>query len=139
MSNREPTAIAERSNKKNLEYAFPKAYIEQGLNGTKAYKALKPSAKESTARAESSRVLAKPNVQERILELLGDGTKESEVIKQAISAPKPKKIDWRDAHKFIETSLKLRGLLKDNAASTNTQVNLILNASDVGTTPQTEA
>jgi phage terminase small subunit len=45
------------------DQAFALAYLSNGENGTAAYLAVHPKAKETTARTEGSRTLAKPNVQ----------------------------------------------------------------------------
>lgn len=108
-----------KNRKDFLQEGFPAQYIKEGLNGTRAYKALKPSVKLSTARAEAPGILALPSVQKAISELLPSVEEELGIISKALSTPKPNKIDWKDTHKFVETRLKLRGLLKDKAQSTS--------------------
>lgn len=55
---------------KLLLKAFPKKYVENGMNATKAYKQLKSSATQRTAEVEASKLLRKPEVQRSISELL---------------------------------------------------------------------
>ena len=77
----------------------------------------------STARAEAPGILALPSVQRGIQELLPSVEEELGIIQEALGAEKPKKIDWKDTHKFVETRLKLRGLLKEKQqSSTNIAV-----------------
>ena len=59
-----------KANRAILEAAFPREYVRNGLNATKAYKALKQSTTILTARVEGSKMLAKPSVQRSISELL---------------------------------------------------------------------
>lgn len=92
-----------------LEQAFPTAYIQQGLNATRAYKQIKTGASYETARVEGSRILAKPAVQKRIQELLPDDSLEAGVIIRALQDKPVREISWTEKHKFLETSLKLKG------------------------------
>lgn len=125
--NKSDTLPATRSNRKNFERAFPKEYIANGLNAKRAYKALKGSVTDGTAEVGGSRMLSKPSVQKSIQELLRPVERDIELIHEALEAETPKAMEWRDKHKFIETSLKLRGLLQNNTPNTNVQVNMVLN------------
>lgn len=108
LSNKRP---AQRISRKALEKAFPRAYIENNFNGTKAYLALKPHVKPITATIEASNTLSKPNVQQALEALLEPLERPVSIISEAMRAARPDKIEWKDVHKFIETDLKLRGLL----------------------------
>ena len=61
-----------KNNKAMLERAFPKKYIEQGLNASKTYKLLKTGVADTTARTEGAKLLAKPYIKKEIMELLED-------------------------------------------------------------------
>lgn len=115
-----------KKNRELLERQFPLEYIANGLNGTRAYKAIKVNATEQTARVEASRLLAKPNIQKTILELLPSDEVESRVIKQALSTKPRKEMSWGEKHRYLETSLKLKGYLKDNSNTNNIQVNMVI-------------
>lgn len=49
-----------------LEGNFLNIWFNNGFNGTGAYRLAKPGCKESTARTESAKILAKPNIQHEI-------------------------------------------------------------------------
>ena len=100
-----------------LEQAFPAAYIQQGLNATRAYRQIKKGASYDTARVEGSRTLAKPAIQKRIQELLPDDSLEAGVIISALQDKPVKEINWTEKHKFLETSLKLKGYMTDRPES----------------------
>ena len=115
-----------KKNKQLLHNAFPAAYIESGLNGSKAYKAIKVHAKDTTARTEASKLLATPNIQERIKAMLPSEEVEGRVITQAITAEIKEDMTWKDKHKYLETSLKLKGLLKTANDKPSVQVGIII-------------
>ena len=103
-----------KKNNKIVEKAFAAEYVANGLNGTQAYKALRPAVSNKVASVTATRMLAKASTQKAIAELLPDVGEELEVISEALQTERPKTIDWKDTHKFIETRLKLRGLLDKN-------------------------
>ena len=116
---------------KLLQKKFPAEYIKQGLNGAKAYQALKntPDKKVSTAVASVSanRLLNKANVQRDIIALLPDDIVESGLIKQALSQSSAlKDITYKDAHKYLETSLKLKGYLNNKEQTGNVNVAFVI-------------
>ena len=110
-----------KKNREMLEKAFPAEYIKQGLNGTRAYKALKPSIKLANARQQASLLIAKPHIQKSIEALLPKEEESMKVLTDVYEAEREHKISYKDLHKFWETDLKLRGKLKDNS---NTTVNV---------------
>ena len=112
-----------------LQETFPAAYVQHGLNGTRAYKSLKPYVTKETARAEAPAILALPSVQERIRALLPSEEIESGVIREAITAEVEEPMTWRDKHKYLETSLKLKGLLNNNTEKPSVQVGIIIERS----------
>ena len=114
-----------KRNRELLERAFPAAYIQQGLNATQAYKQIKRGASYETARVEGSRILAKPAVQKRIQELLPDDSLEAEVIINALQDKPTREINWTEKHKFLETSLKLKGYMTDRPES-GTNIGIII-------------
>lgn len=118
---------AKRTRKPNtfLEQAFPAEYIRQGMNGTRAYLAIKPQVKVETARAEAPLILAKPSVRQAIMDMLPSDDVESKVIKDAFKAKRPDKIDWKDLHKYTELSLKLKGYLNTETKG-NVNIGIII-------------
>ena len=49
-----------------------------------------------------------------------------DVIKQAYNSKKPLTIDFKTLHKYMETSLKLKGYLLDNKSQTQVNVGLVV-------------
>ena len=109
-----------------LREAFPASYVKNGLNGTKAYRELKPHVSKDTARAEAPAILALPSVQERIRALLPSEKIEARVIKQALTGDIQHEINWTERHKYLETSLKLKGLLNNTQQQGNTNIGIII-------------
>ena len=107
-----------------IEQAFPVEYVANGMNGTEAYKTVKKSVKnDAIAATQASRLLSRDNVQERILALLPSEKTEAKRIRDALKNKPSDPITWRDQHKFLETSLKLKGLLKGENTQNNVQIN----------------
>lgn len=116
-----------RISAKLLKEAFPVEYVKNGLNATQAYKTLKPNVTRESARALAPLILADVSVQERIRALLPSEEVESGVITEAITAEVEEPMTWRDKHKYLETSLKLKGLLNNNSTdSKNVNVGIII-------------
>lgn len=114
-----------KTNKRLLEKAFPAEYIKQGLNGTRAYKALRPKTKLSNAREYASTLIAKPNVIKAIEALLPSEEETMAVLKDVYATEREDNISYKDLHKFWETDLKLRGKLKEGNTN-NVQVNMVV-------------
>jgi len=111
----------ERRNALAIEAAFPAAYIAHGMNGTKAYKSLRPYVTDETARATAPLILAKDSVKKSIAELLPHDGVETALIREALSPERRTKelISYKDAYKYAELSLKLKGYLdNDNKRGT---------------------
>ena len=106
--------------------AFPASYVAHGLNGTRAYKALKPYVSRDTARAEAPPILALPSIQERIRALLPSEKVESKVIHDALNAEVRRDMSWGEKHKYLETSLKLKGLLQNTTQQGSTNIGIII-------------
>ena len=105
-------------NAATLEKAFPKAYIENNLNGRRTYKALKGNhIKDTTAGVEASKILAKPSVRKSIEALLPSEEKTMEILSDVYEARREKILSYKELHKFWETDLKLRGKLKEKGDS----------------------
>lgn len=122
--------VKPRSNQVLLEEAFPIEYVRQGLNGTAAYTAIKKARGEritpKTAGVLASRQLAKVSVQERIRALLPSEEVEAGVIRDALLSRPKSPITYGEKHKYLETSLKLKGLLKANEDKPSVQVGIII-------------
>ena len=98
-----------------LERQFPKAYIENGLNATKAYMELKAPKSYKTATVEGSKLIAQPNIKRAIEDLLPKEEETMRILSDVYAAPREKELSYKELHKFWETDLKLRGKLKDKA------------------------
>ena len=123
-------AVKHKRNRELLEEAFPVEYIKQGLNGTRAYKAIKQRQgivmADDSARAMASQTLSKLSVQERIRALLPSEEVEAGVIRDALLSKPKHAITFGEKHKYLETSLKLKGLLKTSDDKPSVQVGIII-------------
>ena len=112
-----------------LVKAFPVEYIKQGLNGTRAYKAIKDRQGEpvtlGSAGVASTRLLKDVNVQKSIMDLLPSDEVESGVLREAFKARRAKDISWKDLRGYTELSLRLKGYL-DNDKKSSVQVAVII-------------
>lgn len=118
--------IPERGQRRTLIDAFPAAYVASGLNGTKAVLAIKPHLKPASARSEAPHILAIASVQERIRALLPSEAVEAGVIRQALARKPRKEMSWGEKHRYLETSLKLKGLLRNHDDTTSVQVGIVI-------------
>ena len=107
-----------KKNRELLEKHFPQAYIDAGLNATKAYKAIKRSTSPATARVEGSKALANPAIQRSIEALLPKEEETMKVLSDVYKQEREKVITFKDLHKYWETDLKLRGKLNDKSSNT---------------------
>ena len=122
--------MKKKKSRELLEKAFPVAYIENGLNGTQAYKSLKGKHIDNkVAGVMSSRLLAKDNVQKEIVALLPKEDEDTSVIKEAYNARRSKEISWKDLRGYTELSLRLKGHLNNNTEKPNVQVGIIIERS----------
>jgi hypothetical protein len=95
---------------------FANEYVENGMNGTQAYKALSPLVTDATAGTQSTRLLKKDKTKKAIAERLLKDSSISKVINQAITEIPKAPMDWSTKHKYIVTALKLKGYLKDEGS-----------------------
>ena len=115
-----------RTSAELLRESFPVAYVRNGLNSTKAYQELKPNVTRESARALAPAILADVSVQDRIRKLLPSEEVESKVIRDALTGDIAREINWTERHKYLETSLKLKGLLNNNQDKSNVNVGIII-------------
>ena len=114
-----------KTNASLLEEAFPLEYLRNGLNATKAYKAIKKTSTDITARTEGSRVLAKPNVRERINDLMAQAEL---TVEEAMRVHRRNMLQEKHlptSQKAVETVYQLEGLIKtgeSNGAPVNVGV-----------------
>ena len=116
----------QRNQRKHLLKAFPASYVKHGLNGTEAVLAIKPEMQRNSARALAPDLLAIPSIQERIRALLPSEEVEGRVIRDALTGDIQKEINWTERHKYLETSLKLKGLLNNTQDKSNVNVGIII-------------
>jgi len=106
---------------------FCNEYVNNGMNGTQAYISIYKNKNVSTAKVSASRMLSNPNIREYIVGLLPkDDLKEQDLIYKAFNSEKPKNISWRDIHKFVRTSLELKGKLNKDK-NTDVKIGLVIN------------
>ena|SRR3990167_20391 len=106
-----------------LDKAFAQEYVKNGMNGRKAYRALRPNTTEGSATVQATRMLQRPNVIDNIKALLPSDDVESSLINTVLTKTKqPEEADWNVVHKFMKTSLELKGYL--NTQSKQSQVNV---------------
>ena len=110
-----------------LHREFAKEYIANGLNGSKAYKAIKKVKNSAVAEVSASRLLSKDRVQKHIRELLPSDDVEGGIIKDAMYASKPDSISWKDLRGYTELSLKLKGYLSTTPQGPQVNVAFIVN------------
>ena len=101
---------------------FANEYIRNGENGKRAYMAIKPDAKPTTAAVEASKLLNKPNVQSEIAKLMPSDSIVSEQIVKAITQQPNDNITWSEKHSYITTALKLKGFLNKDEPSSATNI-----------------
>lgn len=95
-------------------------YVENGGVGYRAYMAVKPKVKKTTATAEASKLLTSPNIAQRIQQLLNEvGARCRFVIinKRLLAAS-------LDRRKFLQTDMKTPKPLKDLTAEQASLVDL---------------
>ena|SRR3990167_3719222 len=121
--------MSEHINAKVLEREFPKQYVAHGLNGTRAYKALKDRKDKpvdnNVAHVMAHRLLQKDTVQQGIADIMSGGGMDIGSI-QAIHRRNMK----QDKHlptsqKAVETAYTLHGLLRSDT-HTSTNIALII-------------
>lgn len=104
---------------------YAEAFIKTGGNATRAYKAINPAVSLRTANEEGTKCLKKPEYQNKIIELLPKEQEEADVIIKAFRTKSPNIIKWSEKHQYLETSLKLKGLLKDKDSGSNTNIAIV--------------
>ena len=115
-----------RNQRKHLLKAFPASYVKHGLNGTEAVLEIKPHLTRASARTEAPNLLAIPDIQARIRALLPSEEVEGQVIRDALTGTIEREINWTERHKYLETSLKLKGLLSSQPQQGNTNIGIII-------------
>lgn len=110
------------------EEVFINAYCSNGMNGTQAMLKVSPDISVSSASCMASRYLAKESVREAILARMLPLDRDISIINQALEAKKEKAISWSDTHKFLETSLKVKGIdKKDSEPARKVNIGLVFN------------
>lgn len=112
---------------KSKEELFAHEYVKHKFNGAKAYREVTDNKdiSDKSASAMSSKLLTKKSIRDRIQELLPSEDKDIEVMKEAYNTKRPEQISWKDVHKFMETSLKLKGYLSDKP-QTSVKIGLVV-------------
>lgn len=104
---------------------FAKTFIETNGNATQSYKAISPNTTDLSARVNAHRMLTRDNTQQEIRKLLPKDDDETNIIKDAYSTARADKISWSELHTYLETSLKLKGYLKDKEQG-NTNIAIVI-------------
>ena len=106
--------------------AFARAYVKNKGNGTQAAVEAYNPRNRDTAHAIASENLRKPAVMREIDRLLPGDEAEARLIQRAFSANLPDDIKWAELHNFLETSLKLKGLLQNKTSGEPVNVALVI-------------
>ena len=106
---------------------FAKAFIETNGNATQSYKVISPLVSNPVASELGHRQLRKVETQREITKLLPKDNEDTAIIKQAYATYKKKEISWSELHAYLETSLKLKGYLKDKQESGTSNIAIIIN------------
>lgn len=106
---------------------FAKTFVETGGNATQAMLSVNPSLTYKSANVEGCKELRKPSTQQEIINLLPDNSEEAMIIKQAYETNRSPIIKWGDLHKYMETSLKIKGILDNKQDKGNTNIAIVLN------------
>ncbi|TSC76703.1 MAG: hypothetical protein G01um101429_1148 [Parcubacteria group bacterium Gr01-1014_29] len=106
--------------------AFARAYVKNKGNGTQAAVEAYNPRNRDTAHAIASENLRKPAVMREIERLLPGDEVEARLIHRAFSAKLPDDIRWSELHGYIETSLKLKGLLQNKPGNEAVNVALVI-------------
>lgn len=104
--------------------AFVNKTIET-LNPTEAAMQVYQPKNRLTARVMASENLTNPNIRAVIDSALPSDEIENNIIHKALSTKTPKEIKWNELHSYLETSLKLKGRLKEKMDN-KTQVAIII-------------
>lgn len=107
---------------------FAQKYIKNKGNATQSYKDAYNTENyrnENAIRVNANKVLTNPIVEREINKLLPKDEEESNIIKDAYSTARANKISWSELHTYLETSLKLKGYLKDKQ-DTNTNIAIVI-------------
>lgn len=107
--------------------AFVQAYVSNGFNGRRAALAVSPNITDKAADSYAARVIQKPEVKQAILEASLPLDADIAIIKQALKAKKEKSIKWSDVHKFVDTSLRLKGLNGKTEEGNKVNIGLVFN------------
>ena len=119
-------ATAQRANRKALEKIFPIKYIENGLNGTKTYKAIRPNTPSATARVEASRILTKPNVQQALQELLQENDLSVNQTMKIHHRNLIQDEDLRVSQTAVQDVYKIAGLMNNRDSSPTVNIAMII-------------
>ena len=114
-----------KRNREILEKAFPKAYIESGLNATQAYKKIKTKATYNTARVEGPKTLAIPAIRKEIETLLAENDLSVELALKTHRRNMLQDKHLPTSQKAVEDIYHLTGMLK-NTDKGNTQIAIII-------------
>ena len=109
-----------------IESLFAQNYVKNGLNGNAAYKAVRPNSTTQNAHVQSSRMLNRESVISKIRALLPLDVEDMEVIRSAYLAKRSENINWSELHKYVSTSLQLKGYLDKEGNKLQQQVNVQL-------------
>lgn len=122
-----PASIIKR---KTLEALFPAKYIENGLNGTKTYQAIRPNTPANSAKTEASLILRKPNVQEALQELLAENNL---TVNETMKIHHRNLIQNKNLHvsqTAVQDVYKLSGLLNNRDNSTQVNIAMVIKSKE---------
>ena len=122
---RQPFSLNVKQKRDSLkERAFIIEYIKNGYNGTAAMQAVNKLLTKESASTQASRYLQKKSVQDALIASMLPLEEDMAIMKQALTSKRDKAISWADTHRFLETSLKLKGHLTKDTKNEGSKVNV---------------
>lgn len=105
---------------------FAREYFKNGLNAKEAMKVVNPNLEGSSLYSSASSMLRKPEVLKILYNLLPSVEEDVSMIQKAYAAKLPQNIAFKDVYKYLELSMKLKGLIDDKKADTDVKIGLVI-------------
>ncbi len=118
---------------KNNEHAdnlknqlFAREYFKNGLNAKEAMKVVNPNLEGNSLNSMASGMLKKPEVLKILYGLLPSIEEDVSLIQKAYAAKLPENIAFKDVYKYLELSMKLKGIIDDKKDQTDVKIGLVI-------------
>jgi hypothetical protein len=120
----EPRKHEHEQNLKNQ--LFAREYFKNGLNAKEAMKVVNPNLEGNSLNSMASGMLRKPEVLKILYSLLPSVEEDVSLIQKAYAAKLPQNIAFKDVYKYLELSMKLKGLIDDKKDQTDVKIGLVI-------------